>query len=89
MQRKLDFDVFCAKVLSILEVDWNDPCRRDVRIFEDMGLDSLETFELLVVIESLAELFVPLPEVPLIFTLGDAFDYYEVACTAAESDELR
>jgi acyl carrier protein len=89
MVLKLDFDEFCKTVLKILKDPWDGECDRDTRLFEDINLDSLEVFEFLIVVEALANLVVPLPEVPLIFTLGDAYDYYEIACVEAKSDKLR
>lgn len=55
------------------------PYKRATRIFDDLDLDSLEALELLVIVESLAGLMVPPEETPLIFTLGDAYNYYQQA----------
>ncbi len=43
---------------------------------EVLGLESIEIFELIVIIESVAECGVPPEDVPAIDSLADAFEYY-------------
>jgi acyl carrier protein len=48
----------------------------ELGLFEELGLDSLGAFQLLVVIESLAGVEIPPREPPLLLTLTDAHRYY-------------
>lgn len=45
-------------------------------LYADWALDSLQAFQLIIVVEAMAGADVPPPEVPALFTLGDAYDYY-------------
>jgi len=49
----------------------------DTGLFDELGLDSLQAFMLILLVESLAEVEVPPVEIPPMFVLGDAFTYYE------------
>jgi len=51
----------------------------------ELGIESIDVFELILITESMALCSVPPAEVPLIFTLADAFDYYW-RCRALASD---
>jgi acyl carrier protein len=52
-------------------------------LFDELGLDSMNAFELIIITEQLAGLSVPLPDLPPIFTLGDAYAYYLAALESA------
>lgn len=52
---------------------------------DGLGVDSLEMYELVVIVESMAGCHVPPPEVPVLTTLADAFDYFW-ACRRAAGD---
>jgi acyl carrier protein len=73
----LDFDVFVTRLSLHLRVDFPDGAGRDTSLYEDLGLDSLQAFELLIIIEGLAEAMVAPLDIPALYTLGDAFAYYE------------
>lgn len=51
----------------------------------DLGVESIDVFELILITESMALCSVPPAEVPLILTLADAFEYYW-RCKALASD---
>lgn len=51
-------------------------------LFDDWGLDSLQAFQLIIIIEGIAEVAVPPPSIPEIFTVGDAYEYYRSLATS-------
>jgi acyl carrier protein len=83
----MDFDTFARMLLARLDVD--DP-RTSITpttgLYDDVGLDSFQAFELLIVIETAAGLDVPPADLPVILTMGDAYSYYQqsVAMSAHE-----
>lgn len=60
-------------LLGVVPDDSHDPYSN---LFDDWGLDSLQAFQMIVITESLAEVVVPPPDLPEIYTAGDAYDYY-------------
>ena len=67
-----DFAVRLAALLALEDV----PTHPNATLFEDWSLDSLQAFQLIVAIEAMADVDVPPPHVPPIFTVRDAFDYF-------------
>lgn len=76
---------FGIRLLSALKVlvplDGINP---STGLFDEIGLDSLQAFEMIVIIEGAAELMVPPPELPVIFTISDAYSYYLMCCRYAD-----
>jgi acyl carrier protein len=54
-------------------------------LHDDLGLDSIQLFQALMVIEDLANSEIASTEVPALDTLGDAFAYYQQLCSSALS----
>jgi len=82
------FDEYCERLAAVLEFPSNVKLDQATNLQDDLELDSLGTFELVVVTENLAGLVVPLvDDVPPIWTLGDAYDYYLKAVKGASSDQ--
>lgn len=89
MKEDPEFVAFCGRVLSELGVEYGGQLSAEVDLFEDLGLDSLQAFELLVVTEELAAEGSPMEESSrldsyvsetqgtewTIFSLGDAYAY--------------
>jgi acyl carrier protein len=73
----VDFEEFVRRIGSILEVEIFEPANPYDSLYDDIGLDSFQAYQLLIVIEGLAGCAVPPLDVPELFTLADAFDYYE------------
>lgn len=73
----LSFEQFVERLRVLLKVEIPDPVNRYASLFDDLGLDSFKAFELMIIVEGLAESMVPPMEVPEIFTLSDAYEYYE------------
>lgn len=72
----IDLQTFCRQLAVHLRLDDEDRFEPTVSLFDDWALDSLQAFEMIVVIEAMAGATVPPPTLPDIFTLADAFHYY-------------
>jgi acyl carrier protein len=79
----LDYSQFSFQVCKLLQMPEAHPINRYAGLYDDVGLDSLQAFELLIIIESLAGLDTPPAEIPAIFTMDDAFRYYGDCVAAA------
>jgi acyl carrier protein len=73
----LDYDAFAARVVELLQLAWDGAVNPYDSLYDELGLDSLQAFELLVIVEALAGAAVPPPEIPEIFTMQDAYTYFE------------
>ena len=73
----MTFEQFLARAAALLRIEWPAGTTRYDNLYEDLGLDSFQVFELLIIVEGLAESMVPPVEVPDLVTLDDAFGYYE------------
>jgi acyl carrier protein len=73
----LDFTTFVTRLRSVLDAEIPESVTPYDSLYEELGFDSFQAFELLIVVESLAESLVPPAEVPELYTLGDAHAYYE------------
>jgi acyl carrier protein len=71
------FDEFVDFLRTTMRVDIPDDASPYTGLYDDLGLDSFKAFELLIICESLAENVVPPETIPELYTLGDAFAYYE------------
>jgi acyl carrier protein len=83
----LNFEDFSERVLDALQIPAPPMLGLEADLYDEVGLDSFQAFQLIVVVESLAGADVPPPQLPEMFTMGDAFRYYEhlVAARPAES----
>jgi acyl carrier protein len=73
----LTFAEYATTVLDELEIFGIDSPTPDDRLYEDFGLDSLQTFELVVTTERLAGLNAPPQRCACNFSLGEAHRSYE------------
>lgn len=73
----MDFPTFVQHLRSVLSAEVPGSVTASDNLYEELGFDSFQAFELLVVIESAAGNLVPPAEVPELYTLGDAHAYYE------------
>jgi acyl carrier protein len=71
-----DFDDYASILLEIFHKVEHDGVSRSADLYEEIGLDSLQTFELIVLSEQMAGLMIPPVEIPAINSMGDAYDYY-------------
>lgn len=72
----LNYDEFSARVHSLLSMTCPLPINPYQGLYDELALDSLQAFQLVVVTEALADVDVPPSEIPAMFTMQDAFDYY-------------
>jgi acyl carrier protein len=74
---------YVALMSELLSIELPIDLSSEMSIFDDWGLDSLQAFELIILTEDLAGLVVPPAQIPPIYTVGDAFIYYEQCFHAA------
>ena len=79
----MDFENFAQRVVLRFGIDEPPSLDPWTGIFDDLGLDSLQGFELLIYVEALAGVDVPPPALPDVLTLGEAYDYYVSSRTPA------
>jgi acyl carrier protein len=77
------YDAFLARLLALLDFEPAAPISRYDELYGVVGLDSLQAFHLLIIVESLAGADVPPEEIPEIYTMQDAYAYYESLHTSA------
>jgi acyl carrier protein len=68
---------FVEQLFPLLQVPIPRTIDPDLLLTEDLDIDSIQTLELVLLTEHLAGLWVPPADIPLILTLGDAYDYYK------------
>lgn len=83
-----EFKDFAGRLLTMLDVELPAKLTRDADLYADLGLDSLQAFQLVLLIESLTGVVVPPETVPALYSLGDAFDYYAMLSAAGSSDAV-
>lgn len=76
------FDAFVDEVRSRWSVPVPDGVDGHADLADDLGADSLQMYQLVVLTESLAEVSSAPAEVPELHTLADAFTYYRTCCAA-------
>jgi len=81
--RVLTFDTFAAYLADGLELDV-DVLHKDVRLTEDLGLDSFDFMELLVLVEELGVHF-PDHVVVSIETIGDLYEAFSLRSSMRSS----
>lgn len=72
----MGLDEFCDRVLTLLEMHEAGAVNPDDSLYETIGLDSFQAFQLIIIVESLAGIDVPPIELPAMYTLRDAYGYY-------------
>jgi acyl carrier protein len=70
-------EAFASALAEVLRIDHGGRLGPEVDLFDDWGIDSLQAFEMLIVIEAMSGALFPPAEIPAVFTIGDAFGYYE------------
>lgn len=72
----MEVAAFARRLAGALGIDVADHTGPEASLFDDWGLDSLGSFQLIVAIETMADCAVPPPFVPEMYTVADAFAYY-------------
>lgn len=70
----LTFEGFCDALGDRMELTLPSDLGRSLT--DDLEIDSLRLFEMIVVVEGIAYLEVPPEDLPELLTLGDAYTYY-------------
>lgn len=70
------FDQFARILVDALDVELSGAPTPADGLFDDWALDSLQGFQLIIVIEELAGCLVPPPALPTMLVVSDAYDYY-------------
>jgi acyl carrier protein len=73
---KSSVEEFGAALARLLRLEREDRFSHEVGLFDDWGLDSLQAFEMVIIVESMAGCLVPPAVIPELLTVGDAYDYY-------------
>lgn len=81
----MEFQEFVEDLRTALTAELPESVTPYDGLYDDLGFDSFQGFELLIVVEGLAGNVVPPAEVPALFTLGDVHAYYE-ELSSAEAD---
>jgi len=82
----MTFDEYVDRLFTALHLERTESFERSDDLYETVGLDSLQAFELVLFTEEIAGLSAPPSEIPMIFTLGDAYSYYESARAMSKTD---
>lgn len=69
-------DSFAGRVSELLGVELGGRVNPYDSLYDDWGLDSLQAFQLIIVIEAIADVLVPPLETPELLTVQDAYGYY-------------
>lgn len=80
----LIFESYTSQLLAALDIHWEDEAHAGT-LLEDVGMDSMDLFELVVFTERIAGLEIPPDQIPDLMTLGDAYNYYIFAVGEADS----
>jgi hypothetical protein len=73
----MEVDAFCRELLTRLGVEVPDTVNPYAGLYDELGLDSIQAFEAIVISEVLADCMAPPVDMPSLFTLMDAYDYYD------------
>ncbi|MEO7573188.1 MAG: acyl carrier protein [Acidimicrobiales bacterium] len=83
----LDFEQFSGRLLRSLRIpEPEEGVNSTTSLFDDLGLDSIQAFEMILITEELAETLIPPAEMPAMYTLGDVFAYYRVAAEMSRDE---
>lgn len=75
----LGFSAFVDRVRSITSFDIPEGVQPTVSLVDELAIDSIQVYELMVISEGLAGCLFPPPDLPTLLTLGDVYEYY-TAC---------
>lgn len=79
----MTFAEFLQTLLDHLGLDAPASVDGSIGLYDDLGIDSFQAFEVIVVAELAAGLDVPPPELPILYTVEDAYSYYRNCLAAA------
>lgn len=72
----LTFESYVARLNRIIGPVVPVDAGEETTVSDDLGIESIRVYELVIVTENLASCDVPPDELPILFTLGDLYQYY-------------
>ena len=84
-QANVNLSDFAREVASLLALPDDVDVREGASLYDDWGVDSLQAFQMIVIVESMAGVLVPPEHIPELFTVGDAYGYF---CTLRAAEQL-
>lgn len=72
----MEFENFVQRLRQNISADLPESLSPNDGLYDELGLDSFQAFELLIIVESLAGSLVPPVDIPELYTVGDAYAYY-------------
>jgi acyl carrier protein len=84
--RDVTFEQFAETLLTRLRFGGPVQVEPGTGLYDELELDSVHALEMIVVIENMADIVVPPPELPELWTVGDAFAYYRTCVEAASGE---
>lgn len=84
IDRSASFDEFSARILAALEVEASGAVAPRTLLSEELGLDSIHIYEMLLLIEASTGLTQPPDEEPGLLTLADAWEYFRRCWSVAD-----
>ena len=85
MVNTVTIETFCNELLFRLGIEVPEPLDPYVGLYDELGLDSVQAFEAIVITEVLADCMAPPSYLPTLYTLMDAYEYFERCRTAARA----
>lgn len=77
----MEFRRFAGAFKKELAPDFPEPMEPSTTLFEDLALDSFAAFRMILFLEELADVPFPPDDIPPMFVVGDAYDYYTMLCS--------
>ena len=81
----LGFERFAAAVLDELDIEVGFPVAATTDLYDEIGLDSLQAMELLLVVEGWSGRTDHLDDLPVVFTMGDAYAHYLAVAVGSQA----
>jgi acyl carrier protein len=78
----MTYEQFSSRVNELLRLEREDPINPFEGLYDELGLDSIRAFELIIVVEALAAVDLPGVNLPEMYTMQDAYDYYRALVSA-------
>lgn len=73
---KVTFEEFASFLVQALELELVIDPQMSTGLWDELELDSMQAFHMIIAIEAHAGLVIPEADVPDLYTLGDAYEYF-------------
>jgi acyl carrier protein len=75
----MTLDQLVGQIEAALDISVPRPVTAELGLVDDLGLDSFQVFELMIIVETLADCLLAPEDPPILITLGDVHEYYRLA----------